>query len=128
MTTSDQELPTIPKIFLPLSFEGLTVKTSSPRSRNAQIDTVGDRLPLKPYNRRVFVVPIARGACPQFTVFEDPSEDLLPELVKRCQCGEVPACQKLLSYPKYHQTVERLARKCTMGTAISWEDAALQGK
>ena len=48
----------------------------------------------------------------------------LEELVHRYLKGDRLACKQLLSYPQHQQRVERIARKNTKGTSVSWEDAA----
>ncbi|MGK7904227.1 MAG: RNA polymerase sigma factor [Hormoscilla sp.] len=55
--------------------------------------------------------------------------DCLPEqLVERCLQGDTQACDRLLLDQQHRQTVERLARKYTQGTSISWEDAAQEAQ
>lgn len=48
----------------------------------------------------------------------------LEELIDRYLKGDSQACEELLSYPEHQQRVERIARKNTRGTSVSWEDAA----
>jgi len=48
----------------------------------------------------------------------------LEELLNRYLNGDSQAGEDLLSYPQYHQTVARIARRNTKGTSVAWEDAA----
>ncbi|MEQ9668087.1 sigma-70 family RNA polymerase sigma factor [Coleofasciculus sp. G2-EDA-02] len=50
---------------------------------------------------------------------------LLPEApIKRCLKGDCLVFGQLLSHLEHQRTIERIARKNTRGTAVSWEDAA----
>lgn len=54
---------------------------------------------------------------------EELVECLLEDLVERYLQGDDRVCEQLLSNPTHRQRVERIARKYTTGTSISWEDA-----
>jgi RNA polymerase sporulation-specific sigma factor len=55
---------------------------------------------------------------------EELVECLLEDLVKRYLQGDGKIGEQLLSNPTHRQRVERIARKYTTGTSISWEEAA----
>jgi RNA polymerase sporulation-specific sigma factor len=52
------------------------------------------------------------------------AESSLEDLMERYFKGDSQACEGLLSYLEHQQRVERIARKNTRGTSVSWEDAA----
>ena len=51
-------------------------------------------------------------------------ESSLEKLMERYLHGDVQACEQLLLYREHRHRVERIARKKTRGTSLSWEDAA----
>lgn len=55
---------------------------------------------------------------------KETAESSLEELMDRYLQGNTQACEELLIYPEHQQRVERIARKNTKGTLVSWQDAA----
>lgn len=59
---------------------------------------------------------------------EEPPECILEELVERFRQGDAQAGKQLLKDPRLHRKVEGLARKKTIDSLVSWEDAAQEAR